>query len=86
MWVERLYSDFLAEAELIWRIQLAHKTTWKELKAFASQACEVDHAEVYPPTSGFVRVKGRANFEQAFSESNNPVYHRLLNLVRPDKT
>ncbi|KAL2181420.1 uncharacterized protein P884DRAFT_234023 [Thermothelomyces heterothallicus CBS 202.75] len=34
---------------------LAHRTTWRELKAFASQACEVDHAEVYPPTSGFVR-------------------------------
>ncbi|KAL2164245.1 hypothetical protein VTH06DRAFT_3461 [Thermothelomyces fergusii] len=45
---------------------LAHRTTWRELKAFASQACEVDHAEVYPPTSGFVRVKGRANFEKAF--------------------
>jgi hypothetical protein len=58
-------------------MQLAHKTTWKELKAFASQACEVDHAEVYPPTSGFVRVKGRANFEQAFSKLNRPVYHRL---------
>ncbi|AEO57947.1 hypothetical protein MYCTH_101575 [Thermothelomyces thermophilus ATCC 42464] len=34
---------------------LAPRTTWRELKAFASQACEVDHAEVYPPTSGFVR-------------------------------
>ncbi|KAK4139291.1 uncharacterized protein C8A04DRAFT_15991 [Dichotomopilus funicola] len=34
---------------------LAHRTTWRELKSFASQACEVDHAEVYPPTSGFVR-------------------------------
>ncbi|KAL2137191.1 hypothetical protein VTI74DRAFT_7738 [Chaetomium olivicolor] len=44
---------------------LAHSTTWRDLKAFASQACEVDHAAVYPPTSGFVRVRGRANFTKA---------------------
>ncbi|KAK4156721.1 hypothetical protein C8A00DRAFT_12372 [Chaetomidium leptoderma] len=58
---------------------LAHKTTWKDLKAFASQACEVDHAEVYPPTSGFVRVKGRANFEKAFQYlDGNTLEYRAL--------
>ncbi|KAL1837913.1 hypothetical protein VTJ49DRAFT_3259 [Mycothermus thermophilus] len=58
---------------------LAHKTTWKDLKAFASQACEVDHAEVYPPTSGFVRVRGRANFERAFQFlDGNTLEYRAL--------
>ncbi|KAK3295706.1 uncharacterized protein B0H64DRAFT_152274 [Chaetomium fimeti] len=58
---------------------LAHRTTWRDLKAFASQACEVDHAEVYPPTSGFVRVKGRANFEKAFKYlDGNTLEYRAL--------
>ncbi|KAK4123351.1 hypothetical protein N657DRAFT_681456 [Parathielavia appendiculata] len=58
---------------------LAHRTTWRDLKAFASQACEVDHAEVYPPTSGFVRVKGRANFEKAirYLDGNTLEYRAL---------
>ncbi|KAL2271444.1 hypothetical protein VTJ83DRAFT_815 [Remersonia thermophila] len=68
---------------------LAHKTTWKDLKAFASQACEVDHAEVYPPTSGFVRVRGRTNFEKAFKflDGNTLEYRALQadarNLTQP---
>ncbi|SPQ22915.1 613b2c64-0787-4e3d-beb5-db5126e9aa6f [Thermothielavioides terrestris] len=58
---------------------LAHSTTWRDLKAFAAQACEVDHAEVYPPTSGFVRVKGRANFEKAFKHlDGNTLEYRAL--------
>ncbi|KAH6849957.1 hypothetical protein B0I37DRAFT_101473 [Chaetomium sp. MPI-CAGE-AT-0009] len=58
---------------------LAHRTTWRDLKAFASKACEVDHAEVYPPTSGFVRVKGRANFEKAFKYlDGNTLEYRAL--------
>ncbi|KAK4239612.1 hypothetical protein C8A03DRAFT_13997 [Achaetomium macrosporum] len=58
---------------------LAHSTTWRDLKAFAEQACEVDHAEVYPPTSGFVRVKGRANFERAFKHlDGNTLDYRAL--------
>ncbi|KAH6636306.1 hypothetical protein F5144DRAFT_174509 [Chaetomium tenue] len=58
---------------------LAHRTTWRDLKAFASQACEVDHAEVYPPTSGFVRVRGRANFEKAFKYlDGNTLEYRAL--------
>ncbi|KAK3901725.1 hypothetical protein C8A05DRAFT_16120 [Staphylotrichum tortipilum] len=58
---------------------LAHKTTRRDLKAFAAQACEVDHAEVYPPTSGFVRVRGRANFEVAFKHlDGNTLEYRAL--------
>ena len=57
-----------AEPRLTKFMQLSHSTTWKDLKAFTEQACEVDHAEVYPPTSGFVRVRGLANFEKAFSK------------------
>ncbi|KAK3302356.1 uncharacterized protein B0T15DRAFT_302453 [Chaetomium strumarium] len=58
---------------------LAHSTTWKDLKAFTAQACEVDHAEVYPPTSGFVRVKGRSNFERAFKHlDGNTLDYRAL--------
>ncbi|KAK4106243.1 hypothetical protein N658DRAFT_482155 [Parathielavia hyrcaniae] len=58
---------------------LAHRTTWRDLKAFASQACEVDHAEVYPPTSGFVRVKGQVNFEKAirYLDGNTLEYRAL---------
>jgi hypothetical protein len=67
------YSSHLVAVWLILPLQLSHNTTWKELKAFAAQACEVDHAEVYTPTSGFVRVKGLANFEKAFSKPEIPL-------------
>ncbi|KAL2024635.1 hypothetical protein VTK56DRAFT_6836 [Thermocarpiscus australiensis] len=66
---------------------LSHSTTWKDLKAFASQACEVDHAEVYPPTSGFVRVRGLANFEKAFKHLNgNTLGYRSLQADSRNKT
>ncbi|KAL2257028.1 hypothetical protein VTK26DRAFT_759 [Humicola hyalothermophila] len=58
---------------------LSYSTTWKDLKAFAEQACEVDHAEVYPPTGGFVRVRGLANFEKAFKHlDGNTLEYRAL--------
>ncbi|KXX79076.1 Serine/arginine-rich splicing factor 6 [Madurella mycetomatis] len=66
---------------------LSHNTTWKELKAFASQACDVDHTEVYTPTSGFVRVRGLANFEKAFNHLNgNILEYRSLQADARNKT
>ncbi|GAB1320284.1 hypothetical protein MFIFM68171_10494 [Madurella fahalii] len=66
---------------------LSHNTTWKELRAFAAQACDVDHAEVYTPTSGFVRVKGLANFEKAFKHLNgNTLEYRSLQADARNKT
>ncbi|KAK4137147.1 hypothetical protein BT67DRAFT_96405 [Trichocladium antarcticum] len=66
---------------------LAHSTTWKDLKAFAAQACDVDHAEVYSPTSGWVRVRGLANFEKAFKHlDGNILEYRALQADGRNKT
>ncbi|KAK4204467.1 hypothetical protein QBC40DRAFT_261660 [Triangularia verruculosa] len=53
----------------------SHSTTWKDLKVFVSQVCEVDFCLTYDPTSGFVRVKGQENFEKAYHFLNGRTLH-----------
>ncbi|KAF4335398.1 hypothetical protein FBEOM_10759 [Fusarium beomiforme] len=44
-------------------------TSWQELKDWTRPSCLVDHIEVFQSsTSGWVRVRGRENFERAWSE------------------
>ena len=50
-------------------IQLPFGTSWQQLKDWARSACDVDHIEVFQnSTSGWVRVKGKDNFERAWGE------------------
>ncbi|KAK0674268.1 hypothetical protein QBC41DRAFT_52391 [Cercophora samala] len=57
----------------------SHSTTWKDLKAFVSQVCEVDYCLTYDPTAGFVRVKGLDNFEKAYKFlDGNTLHYRCL--------
>ncbi|KAK4179684.1 hypothetical protein QBC36DRAFT_361384 [Triangularia setosa] len=57
----------------------SHSTTWKDLRTFVSQVCEVDFCQTYDPTSGFVRVKGLENFEKAYQFlDGNTLHYRCL--------
>ncbi|KAK4661698.1 uncharacterized protein QC763_706865 [Podospora pseudopauciseta] len=57
----------------------SHSTTWKDLKSFVSQVCEVDFCLIYDPTAGFVRVKGLENFEKAYKFlDGNTLHYRCL--------
>ncbi|KAJ4141039.1 hypothetical protein NW768_000246 [Fusarium equiseti] len=48
-------------------------TSWQQLKDWTRTACVVDHIEVFQgSTSGWVRVKGRENFENAWSKEILP--------------
>ncbi|KAK4169380.1 hypothetical protein QBC43DRAFT_283836 [Cladorrhinum sp. PSN259] len=72
--VTGLYYIPVANAS-IRSIPLDHGTTWQDLKQFASQVCDVDYADIYSPTSGLVRVKGRENFEKCFEHLNGNILH-----------
>ncbi|KAM0482836.1 hypothetical protein ACHAP7_003937 [Fusarium lateritium] len=48
-------------------------TSWQQLKDWTRTACVVDHIEVFQSsTSGWVRVRGRENFERAWVFANPP--------------
>ncbi|RFN51001.1 hypothetical protein FIE12Z_4737 [Fusarium flagelliforme] len=48
-------------------------TSWQQLKDWTRTACVVDHIEVFQgSTSGWVRVKGRENFENAWGKGILP--------------
>ncbi|KAF3769941.1 hypothetical protein M406DRAFT_325421 [Cryphonectria parasitica EP155] len=50
---------------------LPFNTSWQQIKDYVRQVCEVDHVELFQrSTSGWVRVKGRKNFEAAFGLLN----------------
>ncbi|PTB65269.1 hypothetical protein BBK36DRAFT_1142259 [Trichoderma citrinoviride] len=47
---------------------LAFNTTWQEMKDWISASCSVDYIEVFPSScSGWIRVKGKDNFEKALA-------------------
>ncbi|KAF5676748.1 hypothetical protein FHETE_2021 [Fusarium heterosporum] len=51
-------------------------TSWQQLKDWTRTACVVDHIEVFQSsTSGWVRVRGRENFERAWGLLNGGVFH-----------
>ncbi|KAF5987160.1 hypothetical protein FBULB1_2092 [Fusarium bulbicola] len=54
---------------------LPFATSWQELKDWTRTACLVDHIEVFQSsTSGWVRVRGRENFERAWALLNGGVF------------
>uniref|UniRef100_A0A0D2XDD9 RRM domain-containing protein n=1 Tax=Fusarium oxysporum (strain Fo5176) TaxID=660025 RepID=A0A0D2XDD9_FUSOF len=54
---------------------LPFATSWQELKDWTRTACVVDHIEVFQSsTSGWVRVRGRDNFERAWALLNGGVF------------
>ncbi|KAF5592694.1 hypothetical protein FPANT_5312 [Fusarium pseudoanthophilum] len=54
---------------------LPFATSWQELKDWTRTACVVDHIEVFQSsTSGWVRVRGRENFERAWALLNGGVF------------
>ncbi|KAH7267202.1 uncharacterized protein BKA55DRAFT_589651 [Fusarium redolens] len=54
---------------------LPFATSWQELKDWTRTACVVDHIEVFQgSTSGWVRVRGRENFERAWGLLNGGVF------------
>ncbi|RBR22398.1 uncharacterized protein FIESC28_04492 [Fusarium coffeatum] len=61
-------------------------TSWQQLKDWTRTACVVDHIEVFQgSTSGWVRVKGRENFENAWAGLlNGGVFNGRL-IVASDK-
>ncbi|KIL90921.1 hypothetical protein FAVG1_05617 [Fusarium avenaceum] len=51
-------------------------TSWQQLKDWTRTACVVDHIEVFQSsTSGWVRVRGRENFERAWGLLNGGVFN-----------
>ena len=49
------------------RVKLPFGTTWQNLKDWIKPVCKVDHVEVFPTsTSGWVRLKGKSDFESAW--------------------
>ncbi|KAF7545498.1 hypothetical protein G7Z17_g9139 [Cylindrodendrum hubeiense] len=59
--------------------------TWAPLKDWISFQVEVDRVEVFPAsTSGWVRVKGRANFEKAFKLLNGGAIYQGRALIADD--
>ncbi|KAM0346808.1 hypothetical protein ACHAPU_005148 [Fusarium lateritium] len=51
-------------------------TSWQQLKDWTRTACVVDHIEVFQSsTSGWVRLRGRENFERAWGLLNGGVFH-----------
>ncbi|GKU17534.1 unnamed protein product [Fusarium langsethiae] len=51
-------------------------TSWQQLKDWTRTACVVDHIEVFQSsTSGWVRVRGRENFEKAWGLLNGGVFN-----------
>ncbi|CAM1505614.1 Fc.00g112510.m01.CDS01 [Cosmosporella sp. VM-42] len=60
-------------------------TTWQHLKDFTRSACTVDHIEVFPTsTSGWVRVKGRENFDKAWARLDGG-YFQGRSIIASDK-
>ncbi|KAL6895490.1 hypothetical protein HDV57DRAFT_11674 [Trichoderma longibrachiatum] len=54
---------------------LALNTTWQEMKDWFSASCDVDFIEVFPSNcSGWMRVKGRDNFERALEHLRNELF------------
>ncbi|KAF5650404.1 hypothetical protein F52700_374 [Fusarium sp. NRRL 52700] len=54
---------------------LPFTTSWQELKDWTRTACVVDRIEVFQSsTSGWVRVRGRENFERAWALLNGGVF------------
>jgi hypothetical protein len=51
-------------------MQLPHTPTWQQLKDHVRSGCGVDadKIEVYAPLGGCVRIRGRENFDKAFSK------------------
>ncbi|KAK4230868.1 hypothetical protein QBC38DRAFT_10387 [Podospora fimiseda] len=54
---------------------LDYATKWEDLKELASKVCEVDHVEVYNPTSACVRLKGLDNFQKCLNHLNGNTLH-----------
>lgn len=55
---------------------LPFETSWQQLKDWLRPHCVVDHIEVFnTSTSGWVRVRGRDNFDKAWSRLNGGVFH-----------
>ncbi|RGP81605.1 hypothetical protein FLONG3_337 [Fusarium longipes] len=51
-------------------------TSWQQLKDWTRSACVVDHIEVFQSsTSGWVRVRGRENFEKAWGLLNGGIFN-----------
>ncbi|CAF3440263.1 unnamed protein product [Fusarium graminearum] len=51
-------------------------TSWQQLKDWTRTACVVDHIEVFQSsTSGWVRVRGRENFEKAWGLLNGGIFN-----------
>ncbi|KAF9773921.1 hypothetical protein IL306_008177 [Fusarium sp. DS 682] len=60
-------------------------TSWQELKDWTRPACLVDHIQVFQSsTSGWVRVRGRENFERAWSVFNGGVF-KGRSIIASDK-
>lgn len=63
---------------LIDNLQLPFNVSWQQIKDYVRQVCEVDHVEIFQKsTTGWVRVKGRENFDAAFGTmtSSFPMSH-----------
>lgn len=63
---------------LIGNLQLPFNVSWQQIKDYVRQVCEVDHVEIFQKsTTGWVRVKGRENFDAAFgtTTSSFPMSH-----------
>lgn len=57
----------VSNALLIGNLQLPFNVSWQQMKDYVRQVCDVDHVEIFQKsTSGWVRVKGRENFDKAF--------------------
>ncbi|TFB06438.1 hypothetical protein CCMA1212_001578 [Trichoderma ghanense] len=51
---------------------LPFNTTWQEMKDWISASCPVDYIEVFPTScSGWLRVKGKDDFEKALAHLRN---------------
>lgn len=65
-----LRKALISSALLIGNLQLPFNVSWQQIKDYVRQVCDVDHVEVFQKsTSGWVRVKGRENFDRAFGMS-----------------
>lgn len=74
--VYHVYLTFMANRKL------PFGTSWQSLKDWTRGVCEVDHVEVFPmSTSGWVRVKGKENFEKAWSWSTHPACYLAVNVL-----
>ncbi|KAI1026450.1 hypothetical protein LB505_005354 [Fusarium chuoi] len=65
---------------------LPFATSWQELKDWTRTACVVDHIEVFQSsTSGWVRVRGRENFERAWAALLNGGVFKGRSIIASDR-